>query len=108
MDVWDIFFRLTAPALTHKVSDVGLSCVAVSPQAGRLFACGDKIGSVHLLEVTRQLTKGGLSVSLSLAHYVTCHVPHVCPLFCLHVSMLGIGRSCCPAAVGARGGGRAL
>jgi len=85
MDVWDIFFRQTAPALTHKVSDAGLSCVAASPQAGRLLACGDKRGAVHLLEVTsggllgRQgqqqavLTRGSWACKRCSSHSPVCH-----------------------------------
>ena len=81
LDVWDIFFRSSAPALEYRVTTTGggaaggapgagqqqlpppppqqqqraaagLSCIAVSAQAGRLVATGDTSGAVHLLEVS--------------------------------------------------------
>lgn len=59
LDVWDILYRQTAPAYSHKVADHPLSCISVQGTAqsggGRLLAIGDVNGTVSLLEVSENL-----------------------------------------------------
>lgn len=61
LDVWDIYFRQSECAYSHKVGEHPLSSIAVqgSPQAGggKLVAVGDMSGTVSLLELSDSLSR---------------------------------------------------
>jgi len=59
LEVWDFYDRVSGPVYTHKVSDVGLTSVAVHGSmqggGGKLVAVGDAAGSVTMLEFSDNL-----------------------------------------------------
>lgn len=60
LDAWDLFYRQTSPAYTHKVSDAPLSAVALQGASlerggGRLLAVGDASGTITMLELSENL-----------------------------------------------------
>lgn len=55
LDVWDILFKQTSPALTVQVCEESLHCLRVHDQ-GKLVACGSHSGSITLLELSNSLS----------------------------------------------------
>ena len=67
VDVWDYYHRQNEVALSHKVGDAPLSCIALSgeststdrgatgPSAGKLMAVGDAEGTVSLVQLSDSL-----------------------------------------------------
>jgi dynein intermediate chain 2 len=54
LDVWDLFYRQSDLAYTHKVSDAPLSSISVHSN-GKFVGVGDKNGTVSLLQVCDSL-----------------------------------------------------
>mmetsp|Transcript_15613 Transcript_15613/g.20256 ORF Transcript_15613/g.20256 Transcript_15613/m.20256 type:complete len:371 (+) Transcript_15613:147-1259(+) len=65
LDVWDLFWRQSDAALSHKVGSHELSSVSVS-STGRLVAVGDAGGNVSLIELSHGLAQvqGGERVAV--------------------------------------------
>ncbi|NXN14476.1 DNAI2 protein, partial [Indicator maculatus] len=54
LDVWDFLFKQKDPSLTLKVCDEPLSSLRLQ-DSGRVIACGSKLGTVTLLEISSGL-----------------------------------------------------
>ncbi|XP_049717387.1 dynein axonemal intermediate chain 2 isoform X2 [Elephas maximus indicus] len=54
LDIWDFVFKQCDPALTLKVCDEALFCLRVQDN-GCLIACGSRLGTTTLLEVSHGL-----------------------------------------------------
>ena len=54
LDVWDLFHKSSTATLQVQVSPAPLTALSVQPQ-GKMVAIGDKMGDVHILELSESL-----------------------------------------------------